>query len=589
MKFINRQLVEFKSIFITEDILKENEKHANIVTATTMLNLFIVVVIGWILSNLHISNAETINMTYVVINCFIGLFIPSIICFVLKGEKTWLKYLLLGSFIISLVTIDNKMTYITAFLMVIPVILSARYYKKQFTVLVSLVTLVSFLLFSFITGIDYIKNYQSIISAFLLYYIVSFASVQISQSGKNMIEKQKEITEKGARIETELNLANTIQKSMLPSIFPPFPEHKEIDIYASMIPAKEVGGDFYDMFLIDDNHLAICVADVSGKGVPASLVMMITKILIKNVTKIDYDVDKAFTRVNNMLCDGNSTGIFITSWFGIIDLRNGKVEYVNAGHNPPLIYSKKKNEFTYLRTKPNLDLAGLENIKYSKYELTIEPGDKIFLYTDGVTESTNTDNELYGEERLLSFLNSHTELNAEETIKAVKENVDEFVDVAEQFDDITMLELVYNGKKDCNYTKEKEFIADKKELDKVQEFVTKELKMQKCDSKTINNINLAIEEVFVNIASYSYKDNNGTCLIKINFDGDKTFNFVFEDSGIKFNPLKEKDPDISLSVEERNVGGLGIFLTKKIMDKVDYKYEDNKNILTISKDIEGNK
>ena len=585
MKFINRQLAEFKSIFITEDILKENEKHANIVTATTMFHLFLVVVIGWILSRLHIANTETINMTYAVINCFIGLCVPAIICFILKGERVWLKYLLLGSFIISLVTIDNKMTYTTAFLMVIPVILSARYYKKQFTILVSLITLIAFILFSFVSGVDYLKNYQSIISAFLLYYIVAFASVQISQSGKNMIEKQKEITEKGARIETELNLANTIQKSMLPSIFPPFPEHKEIDIYASMIPAKEVGGDFYDMFLIDDNHLAICVADVSGKGVPASLVMMITKILIKNVTKIDYEVDKAFTRVNNMLCDGNTTGIFITSWFGIIDLKNGKVEYVNAGHNPPLIYSKKKNEFTYLKTKPNLVLAGLDNIKYAKHELTIEPGDKIFLYTDGVTESTNVNNELYGEERLLSFLNSHTKLNVEETIKAVKEDIDEFVDVAPQFDDITMLELVYNGKKDCNYTKEKEFKADKKELDKVRDFVTNELEKQNCDSKTLNNINLAIEEVFVNIASYSYKEENGTCLLKINYDGNKTFKFIFEDSGIKFNPLDEKDPDISLKVDERDVGGLGIFLTKKTMDKVDYKYENNKNILTLSKNI----
>ena len=585
MKFINRQLAEFKSIFITEDILKENEKHANIVTATTMFHLFLVVVIGWILSRLHIANTETINMSYAVINCFIGLCVPAIICFILKGERVWLKYLLLGSFIISLVTIDNKMTYTTAFLMVIPVILSARYYKKQFTILVSLITLIAFLLFSFVSGVDYLKNYQSIISAFLLYYIVAFASVQISQSGKNMIEKQKEITEKGARIETELNLANTIQKSMLPSIFPPFPEHKEIDIYASMIPAKEVGGDFYDMFLIDDNHLAICVADVSGKGVPASLVMMITKILIKNVTKIDYDVDKTFTRVNNMLCDGNTTGIFITSWFGIIDLRNGNVEYVNAGHNPPLIYSKKKNEFTYLKTKPNLVLAGLDNIKYAKHELTIEPGDKIFLYTDGVTESTNVNNELYGEERLLSFLNSHTKLNAEETIKAVKEDIDEFVDALEQFDDITMLELVYNGKKDCNYTKEKEFKADKKELNKVRDFVTKELKKQNCDSKTLNNVNLAIEEVFVNIASYSYKDKNGTCLLKINYDGVKTFKFIFEDSGIKFNPLDEKDPDISLKVEARDVGGLGIFLIKKTMDKVDYKYKNNKNILTLSKRI----
>ena len=366
MNKINKPFAEFKSIFVTEDILKENEKHANVVTASTMFNLFIVILVGWVLNQLKISGNESINMTYAVVNSIIGLFIPSIICFMLKGEGAWLKYMLLGMFILILVTIDKNMSYVTAFLMAIPVILSARYYKKNFTILVSLVTLVSFLVNSLFAGINYIANYQSIISAFLLYYVIVFASVQISQSGKNMIEKQKEITEKGTRIQTELNLANVIQKSMLPSIFPPFPEHDEIDLYASMIPAKEVGGDFYDMFLIDDDHLAFCVADVSGKGVPASLVMMITKILIKNVTKIEENIDKAFTRVNNMLCEGNETGIFITTWFGILNLKTGKIEYVNAGHNPPLIYFNRENKFEYLESKTNLVLACKENINYLK-------------------------------------------------------------------------------------------------------------------------------------------------------------------------------------------------------------------------------
>ncbi len=583
MKFINRQFAEFKSIFKTDNVLKENEIHANIVTAATMLNLFIVILIGWILNYINISHSTNINMTYTVLNSIVGLFIPAIICFLLKGEGNWIKYMLFSFFIIVLGTFDKNLSSSVAFLMTIPVILSARYYKKTFTILVSIVTFLSFFITSFIAGINYISNFQAIIGAILFYYVVVFASVQISQSGKNMIEKQKEISEKGARIETELNLANSIQKSMLPSIFPPFPEHKEIDIYASMIPAKEVGGDFYDMFLIDDNHLAICVSDVSGKGIPASLVMMITKILIKNVTKINSDVDKAFIRINNMLCDGNTTGIFITSWFGIIDLQNGKIEFVNAGHNSPLIYSKKTNKFTYLRTKPNFVLAGIDNVQYVKNEITIEPGDKIFLYTDGVTEATNVNNELYGEERLLQVLNSHTELNSEETIKIVKKDIDEFVDVAEQFDDITMLEFIYNGKEDS--LNKKEFIADKKELSNVQDFVRKQLENKKSDSKTINNILLAVEEVFVNIANYSYPDKQGKCFLKIEFDNNNTFHLTFEDSGIPFNPLEEKEPDISLSLEERKIGGLGIFLTKKIMDNVEYKYQDNHNILTVSKKV----
>ena len=488
--------------------------------------------------------------------------------------------MLLGMFILTLVTIDNNMSYITAFLMVIPVILSARYYKKEFTILTSFVTLALFLIASLAVGINYIENYQTILGALLLYYVVVFASVQISQSGKNMIEKQKEITQKSTRIETELSLANAIQKSMLPSIFPPFPEHEEIDLYATMIPAKEIGGDFYDMFLIDDDHLAICIADVSGKGVPASLVMMITKILIKNVTKIDLQVDKAFTRVNNMLCDGNETGIFITSWFGILNLKTGRIEYVNAGHNPPLLYSKKTNEFTYLETKSNLVLAGLENINYSKQEIKIEPGDRLFLYTDGVVESTNIKNNQYGEERLKEFLNKHINLDSKETIQEVKKDLDIFVNGAEQFDDITMLELIYkNNKKSIK----KEFNADIKELPNIQSFAEKELDKY-FNKKTTNEIKLAVEEVFVNIARYAYEEKNGKCSLEIK-NNENDFKLIFEDEGIKFNPLEKQDPDISKKAEEREIGGLGIFITKNIVDNIEYKYENNKNILTISKKV----
>ena len=191
MKFINKQFAEFKSIFVTENILKENERHANIVTGATMLNLFIIIFIGWILNQFNISNSETINMTLTVINSFIGLFIPALICFLFKGEKKWIKYMLFTMFILVLVTIEKNISYITAFLMVIPVILSARYYKKQFTILISIITFFAFLIISFIDGVNYITNYQSIISALLLYYVVVYASTQISQSGRNMIEKQR--------------------------------------------------------------------------------------------------------------------------------------------------------------------------------------------------------------------------------------------------------------------------------------------------------------------------------------------------------------------------------------------------------------
>ena len=623
MKYVKRQFAEFKSIFVSENLLKENEQHANIVSASTMINVFWICIITWALVYFDIFKIGLDTMNGVVIRSVLFLVIPAGICYLQKGKGKWIKHLLFICFTIMLASADAMLKYNVTLVMVLPVILAARYYNKKFTIGIAVFTSLLFILSAYMSvniGQQDLNTYNLIIPSgttitidttlrdaldkipvdeslrlknifihfflpkILLFNIVAFACAQISQSGKNMIRKQQEISEQTQRIETELNLANAIQKSILPNIFPPFPEHEEVDIYASMIPAKEVGGDFYDMFLIDDDHVAICMADVSGKGVPASLFMMISKILIKNVSKIDMDVSKAFSRVNNMLCDGNNVDIFVTSWFGILDLRNGKIEYVNAGHNPPLLYSKKNDEYTYIKSKPNFVLAGLDNTKYDKNELKIEPGDKIFLYTDGVVESTNEEKQLYGEDRLIKFLNDNKSLNVKETIVAVKNDIDEFVGNSEQFDDITMLELIYKKRKQQKDTlTEKEFNANVNELSKVNNFIEKDLEKHNCDKKTINQINLAVEEIFVNIAKYAYKNKKGKCLIKTHYNDRNEYTIVFEDNGVKFNPVEKLNPDTSLSAKDRKVGGLGILITKKIMDNVDYKYEDKKNILTITK------
>lgn len=209
-----------------------------------------------------------------------------------------------------------------------------------------------------------------------------------------------------------------------------------------MTPAKEVGGDFYDMFLIDENHLAILIADVSGKGVPASLIMMTAKSLIKNTALNSNSVENVFNIVNRFLCDGNTSNHFITTWFGILDLKTGVIEYTNAGHNPPVIYSKKEDKYSYLKSNPNLILGIMDDTKYEKNKVTLAIGDKIFLYTDGVTEATSDKDELYGEKRLLDYLNNHKEESVTDTIKGVKQDIDSFIGTAEQFDDITMLELL---------------------------------------------------------------------------------------------------------------------------------------------------
>lgn len=615
----------FKGIFVSEDILRENEEYANYVVALTMTNIFGIFLITWILTYYNVFKIGMDIANTLMIRCIILLVIPVLICYVTKGKGKWIKHILFTCFILLLAIADAMLKYNVTLIMVLPVVLAARYYDRNFTIGLSVVIMILFAISTYMSakiGAQDINSYNLIIpegttitinstlrdavseinvdetqrikNMFLHFYlpkvfvfnIVAFACAQISQSGKKMIEKQEEITKKGARIETELNLANAIQQSMLPNIFPPFPEHKEVDLYASMIPAKEIGGDFYDMFLIDDKHLAICIADVSGKGIPASLVMMITKILIKNVTIIDSEVDKSLTHVNKMLCDGNRLELFVTCWFGVLDLSSGKLSFVNAGHNPPLLYSAKEEKFEYLKTRPNMVLAGLEKTKYDKNEILIEPGDRLFLYTDGVTESTNMNKELYGEERLKKFLNDKIYLNAEDTIDELTRDLKSFVGKGEQFDDITMLELIYKKQKNENISiVKKEFKARINNLHKVQRFVESELEKNNCEKRIVTKISLAIEEVFVNISKYAYVNKDGNCTITIEYDKSSRIKIIIEDSGIPFDPLEHKEPDITLPVNKRNIGGLGIMITKKTMDDVSYKYKNNKNILTLTKNI----
>ena len=266
----------------------------------------------------------------------------------------------------------------------------------------------------------------------------------MAASLKQHIENLTAVTAEKERIGAELDVATHIQKSMLPCIFPAFPERKEFDVYATMNPAKEVGGDFYDFFMVDDTHLAVVMADVSGKGVPAALFMVIGKTLIKDHTQPGKSLGEVFTDVNNMLCDSNSEGLFITAFEGVLDLVTGEFRYVNAGHEPPYL-CKQGESFEAYKIKAGFVLAGMEDLRYREDSLQLSPGDRIFLYTDGVTEATDGANQLYGSERLHRVLNANLDAGPEALLPAVKADVDQFVGDAPQFDDITMLCLAYRG------------------------------------------------------------------------------------------------------------------------------------------------
>lgn len=386
-----------------------------------------------------------------------------------------------------------------------------------------------------------------------------------------------------SRIDKELALAKAIQHSALPNIFPAFPNLPEFDIYASMDTAKEVGGDFYDFYMVGENKLAFLVADVSGKGIPAAMFMMTAKTMIKNYAETGMAIDQVMTEANARLCEGNDAGMFVTAWFGIIDILSGHVDFVNAGHNPPLVMHKDGG-YSYLKSKAGFVLAGLEDFKYVTQTVDLEPGDKIFLYTDGVTEATDNNNKLYGEERLRTYLNSDLTLSPKETLQGVKADVDKFVDGAEQFDDITMLLVEYIGREEAVSLKEKVFPAKDEELENVISFIQAELEKTNCDMGLMNRIAIVTEEIFVNIAHYAYGDKEGTVNVGVSTDNSK-LTVRFQDKGKPFDPLAKTDPDVTLSAEERNIGGLGIFMVKKMMDDVKYEYVNGQNILTLIKNI----
>ena len=267
---------------------------------------------------------------------------------------------------------------------------------------------------------------------------------ELSKRTVRYIQEITEITAEKERIGAELDVAAHIQEDMLPADFPPFPDKEEFELFASMTPAREVGGDFYDFFLVDDDHLALVIADVSGKGIPAALFMVIAKTLIKNGAQPGKTPSEIFRYVNERLCDGNREDFFVTAWMGIIEISTGKGLAVNAGHEHPAI-RRSGGEWELVIYTHSPALAAMDGISFDEREFRLDPGDSLFVYTDGVPEATNADRELFGTERMVQALNEKEDASPDERLRHVKTRVDEFVGDAPQFDDITMLGIRWLG------------------------------------------------------------------------------------------------------------------------------------------------
>ena len=267
---------------------------------------------------------------------------------------------------------------------------------------------------------------------------------EMDEKLRSYIEENSRITAEKERVNTELALATRIQADMLPSIFPAFPDRPEFNVFASMVPAREVGGDFYDFFFVDHNHLALVMADVSGKGVPAAMFMMMVKSMIQTQAMSGHSPAEVLETVNQLICDNNKEDMFISVWLGIVDVKSGRMVAANAGHEYPL-FRRPDGDFEILKDKHGFVIGGMEGMKYTEYELLMEPGAKIFVYTDGVPEATDCHLELFGMDRTLAAVNSAADADADDVLCAVEEAVARFVGKAEQFDDLTMLCFEYKG------------------------------------------------------------------------------------------------------------------------------------------------
>lgn len=410
----------------------------------------------------------------------------------------------------------------------------------------------------------------------------SFENMQISLV--KYIEELKRSTKRRQHIESELQIARNIQQGMLPNIFPPFPNRDDIDINATLIAAKEVGGDLYNFF-IENNKLYFIIGDVSGKGVPASLVMAITTSLFNTVAHGQDDPKEIVTKLNTAVCCGNGTNnMFVTLIVGILNLSNGNMRLCNAGHNPPVIV-KNDHEILYMEIQKNLPIGILSEFEYKNDFITILPQTKIILYTDGVTEAENCNNELYGNQRLLSNIKTNSSKNIGLICSSLLSDIEKHVDNHKQSDDLTILAIDYRPKNDNSMTWKLIIKNDKQEISKIETFVEDIGEKMQLSMQVVMNINLALEEAIANIIMYAYSDVKNKDIILFATHKDNELIFLITDTGIPFDPTQVAEADTLAPLEERRVGGLGIMLIRKIMNEITYQRIDDTNQLVLKKKI----
>lgn len=409
----------------------------------------------------------------------------------------------------------------------------------------------------------------------------------------NATKRLQKVNAEKERISSELHIASDIQKGMLPKTFPPYPERDDVEIFGSLVSAKEVGGDLYDFF-IRDEKLFFCIGDVSGKGVPASLVMAVTRSLFRSVSAHEANPDRIVTIINDSMAQMNESNMFITMFLGVLDLPTGRLRYCNAGHCPPLLIG---DSVSIIPVHSNLPVGALPGYKFEGQELPICPQSTIFLYTDGLTEAENTAHEQFGESRIMkesSDLQTHA---PQQLIEQMSSAVHSFVGEAEQSDDLTMLAIQYTKSQlDVRLERSLTLQNDIQQVPQLSEWIEEVCEAVGFDAATTMQMNLAMEEAVVNVMSYAYPKGTVGDINILAQANDVRLKFTIIDSGSPFDPTAHQETDTTLSLEERPIGGLGIHLVRQLMDSINYErieeavdnnptYKIGKNVLTLRKKL----
>ena len=404
----------------------------------------------------------------------------------------------------------------------------------------------------------------------------------------NYIADLQRTTSAKERMESELRIARDIQMSMIPKIFPPFPACKEIDLYAVINPAKEVGGDLYDFFM-KDGVLYFAVGDVSGHGIPASLLMAVTLTLFRSIAMRAETLADAMNAINASIAENNESNIFVTLFIGALDLKTGLLACCNAGHNPPVVI-RPDGSCAWLEIAPNLPVGVIKQFSYKEQSLALPDAGALMLYTDGVTEAENAEKQLYGKERLLRVIQKNFKQTPCNMIETLLSDINDYVKDNEPSDDITLLAIQYRGNTEPVITNSSTLLISNKieELTKLTSFIEQAGEQMNLPREWFMKLNLAIEEAISNIIFYGYDNRKGEIAIVFSRIDDKLV-ITITDDGIAFDPTVAANPDVTLSVEKCRVGGLGIFLIKQIMNGIAYRRENGKNILIMTKHININK